>query len=253
MNQSKSPTELDNRSISVGSWNVLAQSYARSDRYLHSPVGWSGAHRPLRVANIVCEYLTRCDVLCLQEVDSAMRDAIYDLLGGASSHFAPHQSRSDGTMLISRHVLENPVVLTSGNMSATTAQLKHPLGNVTVVSAHLEWNPDPNQAKSCLIELLKEIHQLTDENVILAMDANTAPDSESMSPLTLSGWSVTPPHPTAYMQDRGWISLDLVASRFSKVHLVEIKGGTEVIPSKLWPSDHCLVLAEVKSSASEHL
>lgn len=156
-------------------------------------------------------------------------------------------------MLISRHVLENPVVITSGNMSAITAQLKHPLGNVTVVSAHLEWNPDPNQAKSCLIELLKKIHQLTDENVILAMDANTAPDSESMSPLTLSGWSVTPPNHTAYIQDRGWISLDLVASRFSKIQLVEIKGGTEIIPSKLWPSDHCMVLTEVESLTSQHL
>ena len=253
MYQDKSPTEPDYRSISVGSWNVLAQSYARSDRYRNSPVGWSGAHRPLRVANIVSESLTHCDVLCLQEVDLTMRDAICDLLGGASSHFAPHQSRSDGTMLISRHVLENPVVLTSGKMSATTAQLKHPLGNVTVISAHLEWNPDPNQAKSCLIELLKEIHQLTDENVILAMDANTAPDSESMSPLTLSGWRITPPHPTAYIQDRGWISLDLVASRFSNIQLVEIKGGTEIIPSKLWPSDHCMVLAEVESLTSEHL
>jgi hypothetical protein len=192
-------------------------------------------------------------VLCLQEVDLTIRDAIYEQIGKASSHFAPHQSRSDGTMLVSQHTLENPVVLTYGNMSASSAHLNHPLGGITVVSAHLGWDPDPNYAKSCLIELLHEISQLTDEDVILAMDANTASDSESMSPLTLSGWRVTPPHPTAHIQDRGWISLDLVASRFSNIQLVEIKGGTEIIPSNVWPSDHCMVVAKIEAPPSEKL
>jgi endonuclease/exonuclease/phosphatase family metal-dependent hydrolase len=128
--------------FSVATWNVLAQSYFRADRYKHCDpraLDLKGRHTLLleRIARL------NVDVLLLQEVERQVHDAIAAQLGPTyRSAFTQRKGRPDGASVFSRLRWLGDEVLHYAAGEAQLAQLAtlEVEGRTLVVaSTHLQW------------------------------------------------------------------------------------------------------------------
>lgn len=131
----------------IVSYNVLAQSYVRPDRY----VGCSPAHldRAARLRAVVQRVVgLEAAVLCLQEVEPAVFSALQAALPDAQGLYAPKHGRPDGlaTFVRGLEVDHHSVVHFQHadpgfDHIGQLLVLRGPEGRVRLGNTHLRWQP----------------------------------------------------------------------------------------------------------------
>lgn len=159
---------MTNTTFSVATYNVLANAYVKPERYRHSP---PEALEPLaRRARLLDRIAAlEADVLCLQEVERDLHDAIAQRLGvGYMSAFAARTGRPDGASLFARNsvatwhgseVLHYGAHASGDDQVALIARLAIGGRPVTIASTHLQWcaegtPPEQHIGRAQLQELL---------------------------------------------------------------------------------------------------
>jgi endonuclease/exonuclease/phosphatase family metal-dependent hydrolase len=140
-----------NQTFSAVTYNVLAQSYIRGDHYPRSP---PEALEPSRRHALLLARIGEldADLLCLQELEPAVYDALRTRLG-ATHHaaYAQRRERPDGAAIFARRsrfgwaghdVLRYRAHRPATDDLALVAALTTGRESLHVVSTHLTWQPE---------------------------------------------------------------------------------------------------------------
>jgi mRNA deadenylase 3'-5' endonuclease subunit Ccr4 len=185
--------------FTVVTYNVLADSYVRRERYPHvSPELLDPAHRRAALLDHLAGL--DADVLCLQEVEQATYSAIaarLSSLGYSGSHCQKAGRKPDGCATFQRDAtfarraearLEYDDAQAGAPRSGHVAHLvalDHPGGRLGIVNTHLKWDPPDTSPKlqygyRQAAQLLRERDRCLPEcdGWILCGDLNATPESE---------------------------------------------------------------------------
>jgi endonuclease/exonuclease/phosphatase family metal-dependent hydrolase len=139
-----------NMSITIVTWNVLADIYIKPERYRSVP---ADALDPTRRRRLMCAQAVAmgADVLLLQEVEPAAYDALAQALGeGYEGTLALKSGRAEGSAVFTRRGLveveraHTHVYAAQGDGRGTLALMARlSVGGraLGVASTHLEWSP----------------------------------------------------------------------------------------------------------------
>lgn len=131
--------------LRVVSWNVLADAYVRREYYPHTnPSVLDRAGRRRAVADRLVSY-AKADILCLQEVDSALFALAEEKLTESKGRLFRKRGKGEGCAIFLRQSLSSEPEwkeLVFSDKSGHVA-LGVTFAGVTVVSTHLKWEP-PN-------------------------------------------------------------------------------------------------------------
>lgn len=234
--------------LKIATWNVLATAYIRPQYYSGvEPLRLDPAWRVPAVARRAGEL--QADVLCLQEVERAMFDAVANELaplGYAGFLQMKPMGRPDGCATFLRGVAvesEQKLVLAHGHI----AQMVELAGGPVIVNTHLKWNPPGEQFGE---EQARQILESLPEArfVVLCGDLNAEPGSGPLRVFEDAGFAY--PHrdsPTCNSNRRAK-QIDFILTRGAGVvtplAAAAISNDTP-LPSEDQPSDHLPLLAVV--------
>jgi endonuclease/exonuclease/phosphatase family metal-dependent hydrolase len=179
--------------IRVVSWNVLADAYIRHEYYPHTaPDVLNRAKRRAAVAERLASF-AEVEVLCLQEVDSAVFALAEEKLPDSTGRLFRKRGRGEGCAIFVRHaVTTDPewreLVFTdlSGHIALGVT-----FAGVTVVSTHLKWEPDgtPVETHRGRVQLAEILDHWSGGTRIVCGDFNVEPDSEILTFAKSRGFS----------------------------------------------------------------
>lgn len=242
-------------SFNAVTYNVLAQSYIRPDRYPGVPPEHlePAARQRLLVSHIAA---LDADLLCLQEVEPALLAALERVLGaGHTTRYAQRPSRPDGCAIITRDsafTINSCETLhyTIGDQLALIVQLTHAGTPLVVASTHLRWQPrstPPQQHIGHLQmqELLAALEATGTPARILAGDLNAISQSIVVSGAEVRGMALS------CRSQRPWDTTN-IGGRCRKIDYLLHTPGTlspspgvlprlrrdTLLPSASEPSDH---------------
>jgi mRNA deadenylase 3'-5' endonuclease subunit Ccr4 len=185
--------------FTVATYNVLADSYVRGERYPHAPPELLD---PARRRGLLLDHLVGldADVVCLQEVEPAAFAAIADRLssvGYSGSYCAKAGRRPDGCATFQRDATftrraearleyeDAPAGEPRSGHVAHLVALDHAGGRLGIANTHLKWDPPDTpvelqygcrQAAQLLLERDRRLPEC--DGWILCGDFNVTPESE---------------------------------------------------------------------------
>lgn len=174
--------------IRVVSWNVLADAYLKDEYFPHTPpeVLERGPRRKAIADRVEKIQASKVDVLCLQEVDVAVFALLEERLRTESSgkHFKK-RGKGEGLAIFVRHALSTEPKWKEHIFSDLSGHvaLGVGVGDVTVVTTHLKWEPDgtlpeAHRGRAQLAELLETWSTGTR---IVCGDLNALPSSDVLT------------------------------------------------------------------------
>jgi mRNA deadenylase 3'-5' endonuclease subunit Ccr4 len=171
--------------LRVVSWNVLADAYIRREYYPHSdPSVFDRAGRQRAVADRLVSF-AKVDILCLQEVDTALFTLAEERLTEAKGRLFRKPGKGEGCAIFVRQALTiDPEwkELVFSDRSGHIA-LGVTFAGLTAVSTHLKWEPpgtskDTHRGRGQLAEILDTWPKGTH---VICGDFNASPGSEVLS------------------------------------------------------------------------
>lgn len=163
----------------IASWNVLAQGYLRPEYYPFTPPELLAAERR-RPAVVERAVALGADVLCLQEVEPPVFEAIAARLPDHVGRYGPKGGRRpDGVAILARREL-GPVEWAEVRFDDGSGHLallaRTPA--LSVATTHLRWNPpgDPGLGPGEMRELLAALEP--DRPWVVCGDLNAEAGSE---------------------------------------------------------------------------
>lgn len=243
-------------SLRIGTWNVLGDAYIEPSKYPRSPPALlvAGA-RAEHVCHIVFQLIDRhrLDVVCLQEVEPTLLDALHATLGarGWQTRWTPKGAgaRDGCAALISRAwevtASDSRFYARAPDHSATRLVLFDGATSVTLHHTHLQWQPDDGDTlrlqSAQLASWTREDRGIT----VVAGDLNSPPGSPALAELTRAGFRDAHPDPglrTAFIEGAGPLRLDYILARSADIAalaspLVAVD-SIEPLPGPRMPSDH---------------
>jgi len=227
----------------VATWNVLAQAYCDPRRY--ADVGAAALDADTRRRLVVHEVVRRVDevdVVCLQEADGDLVDAL--VAAGVWVHAVPHPDRADGVAVVAGAVLGAEQGDLGGGMAWAGAVLDDPDGGHTiVVSCHLRHPGDGPVGVHQAGELTSGLRsRFGDARWVVGADANAEVGGPATAALAGLGLELHQPRPTAWISG-GPRTTDVLGLPAGG-RCTAVAGPTGPIPTTSWPSDHRLLLGE---------
>ena len=171
--------------IRVVSWNVLADAYVRREYYPHTtPEVLDRAKRRRAVAERLAK-LADADVICLQEIDSALFALAEEKLPGSTGRLFRKRGRGEGCAVFVRHALTTDPEwreLVFSDRSGHIA-LGCTFGGMSVVATHLKWEPEGTPAESHRgrVQLAEILDAWTTSSKIICGDFNAEPESDVLA------------------------------------------------------------------------
>jgi mRNA deadenylase 3'-5' endonuclease subunit Ccr4 len=179
--------------IRVVSWNVLADAYLKDERYPHTPPPvLERAARRRAVKERLAAY-AKVDVLCLQEVDTALFAVAEQALPSSRSRHFKKRGRGEGSAIFVREALTTDPEwheLVFSDRSGHVA-LAVTFAGVTVVSTHLKWEPPgtPAAAHRGRVQLGEIFDAWPSGSRIVCGDFNAEPESDVLQLAAARGYS----------------------------------------------------------------
>lgn len=183
---------MTNSGFSAATYNVLANTYVKPERYRGCPPGSlePGPRRRLlldRIAGL------DVDLLCLQEVEADAHEAIAARLGeGFAGVYAKRHGRPDGASLFARRsclsldrheVLHYRAHADGDDQLALIGHLRVGSHRLVVASTHLQWcadatAPEQHTGRAQMIELLDQLARVGEgATTMVAGDLNATSQS----------------------------------------------------------------------------
>lgn len=251
-------------SLTVATYNVLADSYIHPSYYPQVPSGLlDPAWRQPALLEVMVALIDQgAQVLCLQEVEPALHERIARRLeprGYRGVYAQKGAGRPDGcsTFFLDRFQLLADRVLRYADGGAGSAdsghlallltfahlELQRP---VTIANTHLRWEPEsiPADQRLAARELVELLHELPPAPFIIGGDFNLRPESSVLDGLRRAG--LVDSHAnlhrgaTCFANGRAstvdylWHSPDLIATPMPIPPLL----ADQPLPSREQPSDH---------------
>ena len=236
--------------LQLATWNVLAPAYALPHRYAGAALDDLVAEaRVPRVHERLARLLADCDVVALQEADSALVAWLRDEAAASVVH-APRPSAVDGVVLAStRHTLAGTTRSTSDGRRTYAAAT---VDGTLLVTVHLdpEWPAKRLAGVAQARDVLAWLESVDVPRVVLLGDINAAWASRTGDVLRRAGFVTVPAGATAATNGK-CRELDVVAVRGCSA-IVLTPTGLPPAGSSLWlptadlPSDHAPLLATVE-------
>jgi endonuclease/exonuclease/phosphatase (EEP) superfamily protein YafD len=253
-------------SFQAVTYNVLAQSYIRPDRYPGVPPEHLEpvARQKRLVAHIVA---LDADLLCLQEVEPAFLADLERGLGpGHTTRYAQREGRPDGCAIITRDsaftLTEcDTLRYTTGDQLALIVQLSHAGEALAVASTHLRWQPrstPPQQhiGHRQLQELITALEATGTPARIIAGDLNAISQSIVISGAEVRGMAIS------CRSQRPWDTICIGGRRRKIDYLLHTPDTLSpapgqlprlsrdtLMPSATQPSDHLALSVRFQHSA----
>ena len=186
----------DNNTFSILSWNVLAQSLARSEMHPHVEKGM--LKEKLRIPLLV-EILKNynSDIMCLQEVDmlNTLDDLLLKVKGYEYIYVQKTSGKKDGCLicyktkkfLLERYItVKYGITLMDGVGIICSLKALNSTNNKSLIlgNTHLFWKPNHESVRLRQLQLfVKQIDKFKEENsdnddsVIIVGDMNSKPDA----------------------------------------------------------------------------
>lgn len=242
--------------IRVVSWNVLADAYVRREYYPHTPPEVLDRARRRRAVAERIASLADADVICLQEIDSALFALAEEKLPGSSGRLFRKRGRGEGCAIFVRHALTTEPdwkELVFSDRSGHIA-LGCTFAGISVVNTHLKWEPEGTPAESHRgrVQLAEILDAWTTSSRIVCGDFNAEPESDVLELARSRGLvDAYASLPDAYTCNangkRKRIDFILCTSDFvpSPSPLPAIDDDTP-LPSDVEPSDHIAIEARLE-------
>lgn len=240
--------------LRIATWNVLADAFVKPERYPGVPPRLF--EPPVRRARVVARAVeANADVLCLQEVEMPLLDALAAAMPGHERLGAPRGGRRpDGVAMFVRRS-----ALAVGGVRALdvegTVALVADLGELRVATVHLVWDaPDvpPAKAKG-LAQIQALLPLLGAARGILCGDFNATASSEALRLARAAGWLDArggSPIATGAANGRRF-ALDwlLHGPELAATPVSPVRDCAVSLPDDDEPSDHVVVAADFASSS----
>jgi endonuclease/exonuclease/phosphatase family metal-dependent hydrolase len=244
--------------LRVVTWNVLADAYVRDEYYPHTdPALFDRAKRRRRVAERIAA-LSKVDVVCLQEVDTALFGLAEEQLPDSTGRLFKKRGRGEGVAIFVRQALTTEPAwreLVFSDLSGHVA-LGVTFAGLSVVTTHLKWEPPttaPGDHRG-IVQLSEILDHWKEGARVVCGDFNAEPDSEVLALARSRGLS------DAYASLAGSFTANsngrkkridyiLHSSEFSAVPtpLGPLADDTPM-PSETEPSDHLAIEARIDSA-----
>lgn len=231
----------------MATWNVLAQAYCHPERYGDvDPVALEAGRRRAAVVAEVRRWVDTVDVVCLQEVDDALVDALGE--AGVWVHAVAHPGRADGVAVASAVARPTLGGALGDGMSWAGVVLTHPAAPAvatTVVSCHLRHPGDGAVGAAQALALAEQLRagvpggEVSGGPVAIGADANATVGGPPTDAWAALGLELVQPSPTAWLSGRARTT-DVLALPPGG-HLTSVAGPRGPLPTPEWPSDHRLV------------
>ena len=173
--------------FSALTYNVLAQAYVRPSRYRGcEPAALAAGPRYTRLLAKIAEF--DADLLCLQEVEAELFEALATVMPTHEAVFEQKRGRPDGCAtfvrrehfeLVTTHRLHYRACEPGYDHLALVTRLRHGQGELVVANTHLRWQPENTAPGDHLGVLqLDELLALLGENeepgaaIVIAGDLN---------------------------------------------------------------------------------
>lgn len=170
--------------FTIATYNVLAQSYIKPDRYPYSdPADLKAVNRLPRVERTIREL--GADILCVQEVEPSFYRTLQDHLSSThDSIFAAHPKRPDGAAIFYAKTMtahQSGTFFAEG-INVPFVELQTPDGPMMVTSLHLKWqrNDTPTSehlGRRQLLHVISTLKKKTEHPIFLAGDFNAISQS----------------------------------------------------------------------------
>ena len=164
------------------SWNVLADAYVRREYYPHTPPEVLDRAKRRRAVGDRIAKLAGADVICLQEIDSALFALAEEILPSASGRLFRKRGRGEGCAIFVRRELAADLEwreIVFSDRSGHVA-LGCTFGGLTVANTHLKWEPEGTPAESHRgrVQLAEVLDAWPSGSRIVCGDFNAEPDSD---------------------------------------------------------------------------
>lgn len=184
----------------VMTWNVLAQAYVKPDRYPLSPP--EDLRLEPRRQRIVAHLVSRdADVLCLQEVEPDLFEAVQQALPEHTGIHGSRPGRPDGSAVFFRTAAfslhEHEILPLEEDHVAVVAHLGQGDQRLGIVSTHLRWQrrDTPREAhvgRRQLLSILEHVDPGPPADAwIIAGDFNALSESVVLSAAMERGWRLS--------------------------------------------------------------
>lgn len=180
-------------SFQVVTWNVLAQAYVKPERYPNSP---PESLEPERRRALLLDRLAGfdADILCLQELEPELFEAIKARLPGYHAAFELRSGKKDGAGIFARSALFELVAEgclrfeardPGDEQIALIAELRHENRALAVASTHLRWqrrevSAERHIGRRQMRELLEARRRLADPQAAWLIAGDFNADSQSI-------------------------------------------------------------------------
>lgn len=242
--------------LSVGSWNVLAASYAGAHLYPYcDPLDLETMGRYEKIVAWIRG--AGVDVMALQEVEPALVEVLEGAFGIGRVLWCPkYEGRADGSAVVLAdgvielgHEVEwlSNSIFRSGHVlqivSVSKDNKEYKIGN-----AHIKYSPSTTRSgdDESLFQMKIALSALEgDGATILAGDLNYEPGDRVRRALVGAGYrEYQSPGPSAYVNGNAK-SIDVISGRgvvgTARAHAVPVE---QVLPNKHWPSDHTALVVD---------
>ncbi|MEO0600844.1 MAG: endonuclease/exonuclease/phosphatase family protein [Myxococcota bacterium] len=244
-------------SLSVVTWNVLAQAYVKPERYPSSPPDALAAE-PRRQRLVEQLSALDADLYCLQEVEPETFEAFVVALPGHAGHFVPKRGRPDGSALLYRtealtlhetHDLHYEAIEPGYDHVAAIGRFEHQGRRFGAASTHLRWQRRDTPRASHLgrLQLLELLDVVAEHrgDWIVAGDFNALSESVVVQAALERGFRLS------CRTQRPWDTVNIDGRRRKLDYLLYTPGGlvphpgrlpqlerSTPMPSSCYPSDH---------------
>lgn len=232
---------------------MLADAFVKPERYVGVPPHLlEPESRRARVLARAIE--TAADVLCLQEVDAPLFDALARALPDHERLGAPRGGRRpDGVAILVRRGTLDIRAARTLDVEGTPALVAE-LGELRVCTVHLDWDPpdaDPRSARG-LAQMRALLPLLGRASGILCGDFNAPAGSETLRLAREAGWIDARGGSTtatgAANGRRNAVDWLLHGPELSASCVTPVADCAPVLPDEREPSDHVVVAADVRRS-----
>lgn len=237
------------------SWNVLADVYLRREYYPHTaPEVLERGKRRVAVADRVATF-SDVEVICLQEVDSAVFALCEERLPESSGRLFRKRGKGEGCAIFIRHAVTTDPSwreLVFSDLSGHIA-LGVSFGGLTVVNTHLKWEPEgtPAETHRGRVQLMEILQQWPSGTRIVCGDFNAEAGSDVLAYAESQGLKdAYASIPTAYTcnADSRKKRIDFILHtadfKATPTALPRVEDDTP-LPSESEPSDHIPVQARL--------
>ncbi|MEM6930136.1 MAG: endonuclease/exonuclease/phosphatase family protein [Myxococcota bacterium] len=257
-------------SLSVVTWNVLAQAYVKAERYPRSSPDALAAE-PRRQRLVEQLVALDADLYCLQEVEPDAFEAFVAALPGHAGHFVPKHARPDGAALIYRtaslhlhetRALHYDAIEPGYDHVAAIGLFGHRGRRFGAASTHLRWQRrdtprERHLGRLQLLELLDVVDELRDgwPDWMVAGDFNALSESVVIQAALERGFRLS------CRTQRPWDTVNIDGRRRKLDYLLYTPGRlvphpgtlpqlerTTPMPSTTFPSDHLPVAVRFTGS-----